>query len=301
MTITPQTVVALALTTLLSACKERTPELLPRPIEPQVEVVRDAGAAPLEDSGSATVAIQPTTRGPTGVIEGTVFLDGPLPAPEVLTVPASSRSNPGCADAARRYATPFDVSTPGLFPGALVTAEARAEGLGSPAQRRFSVRDCDVTPRYIFAKENDTIVMGLDSQRSHLPHIGGTGSTIDQLLIRGQPDRELTFSNPGTFPLQFRDLPEFVGAMIYRMRQRFIETTDASGHFRINDVPVGEVPVNAWYPGTIAARSVATVRAGETTTLVFHLHAAPRRGTRPVGIRYPDGTVRTDAGVIIPQ
>lgn len=306
MTIAKRTVVALVVTTLLSGCKERTPELLPRVPEPtQSPVVTDAQQAP---NDSPTAVAQPTPNdpqnvvaGPTGTIEGTVYLDGPMPAAEQLTVPPSSRSNPGCQDAARRYALPFDITTPGLFPGALVTVEARAPGLGSPARRRLSVRDCDVTPRYIFAKENDTILIGLDSQRSHLPHIGGTGSTIDQLLIRGMADRELNFQSPGTFPVQFRDLPEFVGAMIYRMRQRFIETTDSSGHFRITDVPVGEFPINAWYPGTSPRTQRVTVRAGESTTVEFHL-VPVARGRAPVqGIRHSDGTVRTPTGEIIPQ
>jgi hypothetical protein len=289
--------------TMLSACKERTPELIPRVAEPTPVVLHDAGATSGDSSPTPTAIAIPTATatGPTGVIAGTVFLDGPMPAPEPLTVPPSSASNPGCRDAARRYALPFDVVTPGPFAGALVTAEARAPGLGEPVRRRIAVRDCDITPRYIFAKENDVVLLGLDSQRSHLPHVGGIGATIDQLLIRGQPDRELNFPNPGTFPVQMRDLPEFVGAMVYRMRQRFIETTDAVGHFRIADVPVGDVPVNAWYPGTVAARSIAAVRVGQTTTLEFHLRPAPRGRTPVEGIRHSDGTVRTDAGVIIPQ
>ncbi len=230
-----------------------------------------------------------------------MLLDGPLPAVERLELPAAFQSVPGCADAARRYSQPFEVSTPGPFPGALVSAEARAPGLGPPVTRRLVVRDCDVAPRFVFAKENDPVFLATESRRPHLPTIVGSGATIDQLLIPGQPDRPLQFPSPGTFPVRIRDLPEFVGAMVYRLRQRFIDTTDVQGRFRIADVPVGSVAVNAWYPGTIASRQVAVVSAGQVTRLEFHLVAAPIRREPVVGIRHPDGTVRTDSGVIIPQ
>ncbi len=264
------------------------------------EVSQDVVSASAPDAAADATAELPVP-GPTGTIEGVVLLDGPLPAPERLELPAAFQGVAGCGDAARRYAQRFDISSPGPFPGALVAAEARAPGLGPPVPRRLIVRDCDITPRFVFAKENDPVLLGTEGRRPHLPTIVGSGAMIDQLLIPGQPDRTLQFPSPGTYPVRIRDLPEFVGAMIYRLRQRFIDTTDVQGRFRIAEVPVGRVTVNAWYPGAIASQQVATVSAGQVARLEFHLVPAPVHREPVVGIRHPDGTVRTDSGVIIPQ
>lgn len=251
--------------------------------------------APEVPGGSAPVA------GPTGIIEGIVRLDGPLPAPQPLELPAAFSGKRGCPDAARRYAQMFDVTSPGPIAGALVSAEARAPGLGAPVVRRITVRDCDVVQRYLFAKENDVIELETTAHSPHLPVIVGTGETINQLLIPGQNPRQLVFTTPGQFPITFRDLPPFVGAMVYRLRQRFIDTTDVQGHFRITDVPVGDVTVHAWMPGAMESRGTATVRAGQTTTLDFHLSPAPAPRQPVQGVRHNDGTVRTPSGQIIPQ
>jgi hypothetical protein len=252
-------------------------------------------AAPVVPGGNGPV------EGPTGTIEGIVRIEGPLPAPQALELPAAFSGKRGCADAARRYAQVFDVSSPGPLGGVLVSAEARAPGLGTPVVRRITVRDCDVVQRYLFAKENDIIELETIAHAPHLPVIVGTGETINQLLIPGQNPRPLVFSTPGQFPITFRDLPPFVGAMVYRLRQRFIDTTDVQGHFRITEVPVGSVVVHAWIPGAVESRGTAVVRAGETTTLDFRLSPAPVPRQPVQGVRHNDGTVRTPSGQIIPQ
>ncbi|MDP3274597.1 MAG: carboxypeptidase-like regulatory domain-containing protein [Deltaproteobacteria bacterium] len=298
------------LITFVSACRSPTPTpvvantLPPTPAVPLVAAV-DAGE-PVADVSVPTVDVpggSGPVQGPTGVLEGTVILDGPMPAPVRLEIPPTSASNPGCADAARRYGQAFDISTPGAIPGALVAVEARAPGLGAPVTRRIVVRDCDVVPRFVFAKENDPVLLSTSSRQSHLPTIVGSGASIDQLLIAGQADRVLSFPGPGTYPVRLRNLPEFVGAMIYRLRQRFIDTTDSAGHFRIAEIPVGEVSVNAWYPNAIADRRTVSIRDGQVTRVEFHIRPAPQpdpTGSNQ-GIRHNDGTVRTPSGQIIPQ
>ena len=77
-----------------------------------------------------------------------------------------------------------------------------------------------------------------------------------------------------------RDLPEFVGAVVMVLPNRFIETTDTQGRFRFTDVPVGNVLVHAWYPGTEEARNVVAVHANATSTVEFHLHQ-PAEPTPP--------------------
>lgn len=298
----------------IGACREPSPATSRETVASHdAQRAREAGAG-LDDrdseAGEASVALAGATEvpggdgpvpGPTGTIEGTVFLDGPIPRGEPIELAAAFAGRRGCADAARRYSQPFDVSSPGPIAGVLVAAEARAPGLGPVVTRRLTVRDCDVAQRYLFAKENDLIELESISRVPHIPVIVGTGETINQLLLPGQPPRRLVFAQPGEYPVTFRDLPEFVGAMIYRLRQRFIDTTDVAGRFRITEVPVGSVPINAWIPGAMPSRTTVTVREGQTTTIDFHLVPAPRPRQPVQGIRHNDGTVRTPSGQIIPQ
>lgn len=298
----------------VAGCREPTPQTQSNNTSPRppaaaqdsgvVEPAADSGV-PEGDGGTFGLTNVPgagsAVAGPTGTIEGTVFLDGPIPAGDPIELPAAFLGRRGCPDAARRYAQPFDITTPGPLGGVLVAAEARAPGLGPVVTRRIVVRDCDVAQRFIFAKENDIIELEAASRTPHLPVIVGAGESINQLLIPGQTPRRLVFPQPGEFPLTFRDLPEFVGAMVYRLRQRFIDTTDVAGRYRITDVPVGTININAWIPGARPSQLSVVVTAGQTTRQDFHLTAAPRQRQPVQGVRHNDGTVRTPTGQIIPQ
>jgi hypothetical protein len=295
----------------VASCREPAPltSVPNNATRPTSNAVADAGAV-VDAGGVADGAAFGVTQvpggsapveGPTGTIEGVVRIEGPLPAATPIELPSTFAAKRGCADAARRYAQAFDVSSPGPIGGALVSAEARAPGLGPVVTRTITVRDCDVAQRYIFAKENDIIELESIAHDPHLPVVVGTGESINQLLIPRQNPRRLVFTSPGQYPITFRDLPPFAGAMIYRLRQRFIDTTDVQGHYRITDVPVGTVIVHAWIQGAVESRGTAVVTAGQTTQLDFRLNPAPVARPPVQGVRHNDGTVRTPTGQIIPQ
>jgi hypothetical protein len=254
----------------------------------------DAGRAP-SDAGSAArdAARDVSTRpaGPLGSIEGTVYLDGPIRRGAPINVTGAWASRPACRDAALRYAWPFDTTTPGVFPGALVAAEARTDAPPAAVDRVMTFRDCDIVPRVLFAREGDRILFHADTRENHLPHITGSGASIDQVLIPGQADQEKHLPGPGRYPVAARDLPEFVGAVLFVLPNRFIDTSDVQGHFRIADVPVGNVLVHAWYPGTEEARNVVAVAEGQVAHVEFHLHQAAEPHAAPPA---------RDAGIPVP-
>jgi hypothetical protein len=272
----------------------------PKP-EPAVTAWRDAPAVadsgPTRRDAAADIYVPAAPPGPTGTIEGTVYLDGPIRRSTTrLEVPPAWRNNPGCRDAALRYSQPFDISEPGPMPGALVFAEAREISPGPVREHRIIVRDCDIVPRITFATHRDRIVFHADTRMNHIPRILGVeGATIARVLVPGQPDLEVPTPTPGRYPITVQDLPEWVGGMLWVLGNRFIDTTDVQGHFRITDVPVGQVPVNAWYLGTTEAREIVTVRANQTTRVDFHLRQLPPRPAPP-----PQAPVQ-DAGIPVPQ
>lgn len=197
-----------------------------------------------------------------------------LPAP-ALTLTDAQRAMPGCVDAALRYAQPFDVSGPGPLPGALVAVEATDHEPGTPRDRRMTFRDCDVQPRVLFVSQNDRVYFHSDAHRPVLPHVRGTGNPIDQLIIPGANDVLITLPRRGEYPVNVQGMPPFVGAMIMVLPNRHIATTDGQGHFRLDEVPVGEHTINAWFIATQASRARVTVRPGEVTRVDLTLRYTP--------------------------
>jgi hypothetical protein len=231
---------------------------------------RDAAA-----SASADVYVPAVPAGPTGTVEAAVFLDGPLrPGPEIQ-VASTWASRPGCRDAARRYSQPFDVTSPGPFPGALVFVEAHESSQAPVRDVLITFRDCDIVPRVVFATNRDRIILHSDSRQSHLPTITGSGAAIDMLLGPTQRDIERHLPHAGRYPITTRDLPEYTQTLLFVLANRFMAAAGADGVGRVTDVPVGRHLVHAWYPGTLEAREVVEVREGQTAHVVFHLHQAP--------------------------
>lgn len=258
---------------LVSPACSRSPSFSQHPMH--ASAADASHAVDVHIAHASDAAIAPTRPlGPAGTVEGVVYLDGPIRRGPAIPVQPAWQNRPGCRDAALRYAWPFDATTPGVFPGALVAAEAHAAAPATPQSRVMTFRDCDITPRALFSREGDRILFRADTRQNHLPHITGSGASIDQVLIPSQGDQERRISGPGRYPVTVRDLPEFVGAVLFVLPNRFIDTTDTVGHFRIADVPVGNVVVHAWYPGTAEARNVVAITAGHTSTVDFHLQQA---------------------------
>jgi hypothetical protein len=273
-----------------TACSHRNAES-PRP-DAHVTPAAPAHDARTTTDAATADAAPVVPAGPSGTIEGSVFLDGPIRRGPAIQVPSAWQNHPGCRDAALRYAWPFDTTTPGPFAGALVAAEAHTSAPVHPVDRVMTFRDCDIVPRALFAREGDRILFHPDTRQNHLPHITGSGASIDQVLIPGQADQEKRLPGPGRYPVTVRNLPEFVGGLLFVLPNRFIDTSDTQGHFRITDVPVGNVVVHAWYPGAVEARNVVAVRANETAQVEFHLHQAPSETPNPPS--------RGDAGPVPP-
>jgi hypothetical protein len=145
--------------------------------------------------------------------------------------------------------------------------------------------------RVIFATLRDRIYFHADTRETHLPHIDGSEAVIDQALIPGQADLQRNVPRAGVYPVTVRSMPQFVRSALFVLPNRFIDTTDAQGHYRLSDVPVGNVVINAWYPGARPERVVVAIQAGQTATAYFHMHQEPERRAPPAG----------DSGIPAPQ
>ncbi len=266
--------VAFQTTLALASCARPQPRI-PRPNAPALDAARATDATTDATIRAPEVYVPPRAPGPTGTIEGSVSLDGEVRRGPAIVPGPTWQGHPGCREAAMRYAAPFDISTAGPFPGALVAAEALESELPTPRDRRIEFHECDITPRFIVAHVRDRIFFHTSARTPLLPSIVGGGQVIDQLLIPGSGDQERHVRGPGRYPIAVRTLPEWVQTVLLVMANRYFDQTNDQGHFRITDVPVGNVTVHAWYPGTLEQRVVVAVRANETATADFHLRQAP--------------------------
>lgn len=279
------------LTTALAFTACQKPQ---EPTPPAVSTpVRDAGTAGTAARDVAPIPVD-ASDGPTGTLEGTVTLTGPIPQAQPITLDAATTRRAGCAESAREfYARPFGLASPGLMPAALVTIDARSRN-PPPARRRYAnFHDCHIEPRLLVMSLNDELRLHAETSQHHFPKVDGMGATIAQLLQRSE-DQVKQLQRPGRYILHSVNFPNWVQTPLLVTPNWFYDQTDAGGRYRIEHVPVGTYPVHAWFPGTTTADGTITIRPNEVTHQDFALTPLPSSQ-----VRAPQAPP-VDAGPIIP-
>ncbi len=191
----------------------------------------------------------PPYAGPTGVVEGTVYVSGP-PAP-----PLMGKTYDKCRDAARMYGKTFREG-PALPDGRRPLADAVVAVTGYSgfvAEKReaekLDIVDCAYSAR--------TIVMTL-GQRIEIKN-KSVGLMFGPAL-ENQPAPALMMATPGSdavklYPAQmgrFRIIDkagsDWMEADVYVLGHPLHAATDERGHFRIEGVPVGKLKVGVRHP-----------------------------------------------------
>jgi hypothetical protein len=273
----------------LAAC-QKPPEPSPPPVSTPV---RDAGTPRVSARDAAPIPVD-AADGPTGTLEGTVTLTGPIPQAQPITLDAATARRAGCTESAREfYARPFGLASPGVMPAALVTVDARSRNPPPPRRRYANFYDCHIEPRLLVMSLNDELRMHAETSQHHFPKVDGMGATIAQLLQRTE-DQVKQLQRPGRYILHSVNYPNWLQTPLLVTPNWFYDQSDPSGHYRIEHVPVGTYPVHAWFPGTTTADGTVTIRANETTRQDFALTPLP-----PSQVRPPQPPP-VDAGPIIP-
>lgn len=140
----------------------------------------------------------------------------------------------------------------------------------------------------------DELFMHAETNAYHLPKVDGLGSTISQLLQRGE-DQAKHVMQPGRYIIHSVTFPPWMQTPLVVTPNPFYDQTDREGHYRIEHLPPGTYTMHAWFPNATPVDATVTVRAGETTRQNLSLTPFPDAQIRP-----NQPPTLPDAGPVIP-
>lgn len=257
----------------LGACKSKGAKAHPSPIPSMSNGI--AFGVPVLAS-SIEAALNPEHLepydGPYGIVEGTVKVDGG-PMPETGLNPPPDT----CPEAAVAYARTGRVDAKGMLGDALVTVTGYHAFVPPPSHAvEVTIKGCAYDRRLYDVTFGQPIdVRDLDD-KPYLPHLeGARADALRVTLPHGAPIR-ISPLEPRPMVLVEDMLHPWMVAPVFVLKYPTHTTTTLDGHFRIENVPVGHVAVNAFHPGlsTVPKREV-DVKAGEVTKVDFVIPFVP--------------------------
>ena len=192
----------------------------------------------------------PPYKGPTGVIEGTVYVTGD-PAPPVM-----GKSFDKCREGEAFYAKTFREG-PTLDGGKRTLADAivAVTGYGGyyiPEKRPsklISVSHCAYGARTIDMTFGQALeVKNEGSKPMFAPDFENQPSPAIMVATLGGDPVRLYPKKPGRYRLVDRIGNTWMDADVFVLLQPLHAVTDASGHFRIEGVPVGKLKIGVDHP-----------------------------------------------------
>jgi hypothetical protein len=217
----------------------------------------DAGPMNALPIGAASVAYVvnpgnlPSYDGPTGSVEGTVFVKGP-PSPDVPNLDV--RACPAALDTYGKVFREGPARPDGTRPlGDAVVAVTGYEGFFIPekqeAQRLAISASCGYPTRTIATTFGQRLEFVNDSKFPFAPYLE---DAFQPAVMIAPPERngepvKLYPPQAGYFTLKDR-LQPFVRGDVYVMRQPLHAVTNVAGYYRIDGVPVGKLKVGARLP-----------------------------------------------------
>ncbi|HXN33603.1 MAG TPA: hypothetical protein VN894_17160 [Polyangiaceae bacterium] len=224
--------------------------------------------------------------GPTGSVEGTVFVRGP-DAPEVSGIDVRA-----CPAALDTYGKVFRAG-PRRADGARPLADAIVVVTGysgylpekNEAERVTISANCGYPSRSIALTFGQRLDIANDSTLPFAPYLEG-GPQLTVMVAppqqKGEPVK-LFPARADFFPLRDQ-LQKFVREDVYVLRQPLHAVSDTQGHFRIDGVPAGRVKIGARLAAILdEADKDVDVRSGNVESVELFLTYAPADASTPRG------------------
>jgi plastocyanin len=173
-------------------------------------------------------------------------------------------------------------------------AEAAVYLRGLPAVARpprthvIRQRDLRFVPSMMVVVKGDTIAFPNDD-RGQEHNVFSPAPYFDLKRYRGGVSRQQVFDTLGESEI-FCNIHESMHADVLVVEREPIAITDASGRFRLDELPPGDYQLVVWRPHSAETVVPVHVEAGKTVEVPvdIQLGAAPSRHRRKDGTPYPD-------------
>lgn len=218
----------------------------------------------------------PEYKGPTGVLEGTVYVTGD-PAPTVM-----GKSFDRCPAAADVYAKAFRDGPP-LPNGSRVLADAVLGVTGyagfvvtekNPA-KSIAIRNCAFSQRSVDMTFGQALEIKNEGGHSMMfaPDFENQSSPAIMVATPGSDPVKLYPKQPGRYRLIDRVGNAWLDADVFVSVTPLHAVSDVNGHYRIEGVPVGKMSLHAWHPAIDKAfDKEIDVKDGVVTTVDVTIH-----------------------------
>jgi hypothetical protein len=188
----------------------------------------------------------PAYTGPTGSVEGTIHIDGPG-APEVKGIDFGK-----CPDGARTYGMLFREGPPAAdgsrpLPDAVVAVTGYS-GFYLPEKseaQTLTIDDCAFASRTVAMTFGQRLEISNKSKELWAPMLAQAPMPVLMMATSNGDPVKLYPPHPGYFTLVDKGSHPWAVANVYALLQPLHAVSDASGHYRIDGVPVGKLKVNA--------------------------------------------------------
>jgi hypothetical protein len=207
---------------------------IPHPVDEVEKVLNPEGKAPY--------------TGKTGTVRGRITATGDPPPETGLAIPAD------CPDAREAYKTAFRVSPKGGAVDALVTVTGAKEfvPVKTPAVA-VKIKGCafDQTAYALTFGQRLEIqnLDAIDSKLSYIPFLDPAPyRSVNVALPQGRPVKVYAFQPAVNYVLRDYMKRPFLTARVFVLKFSTHDITDGDGNYVIENVPVGPVQVDAFFP-----------------------------------------------------
>ena len=273
---------SLLLPVLLVACASSCSNQAPadQPAAPPADGAADAPAASSSAPGGRTRVAAATLTGSEpyasdtlGALHGTVLFTGTAPE----RFPQGADKNADCKhhpDVDQRQN--LVVVNDGKLAGAFVRLASGYDEAQVPAlvdaPLTLDQKGCMYVPRVLGLRVGQTLrVTNLDPTAHNVHAVPKRNDEVNRNMGRGQAPLEFRFERPER-PVPFKcDIHPWMGAAVFVEEHPWYDVSDASGAFRIRDVPPGEYVVEAVHEKLGKVSAQVTVAAGQSTGFTLTL------------------------------
>jgi hypothetical protein len=249
------------------------------------ELMNSAGLGPDELRRALNPTNLPVYSGPTGAVEGKVWVEGP-PSPDVAI------DAPRCPGAVALYGKRFREGPPrGADAGAgralvdTVVAVTGYKGFYVPEKREAAsvlIDGCGYTQRTVTMTFGQRLEVRNTSTEFWSPVLEPAPNAVFMMAPpRASEPVRLYPKRPGLFRLGDHDR-KYVNADLYAFLHPLHTVTSSAGHYRIDGVPVGKVKVNARHPAIEdETTQEIEIRANVVAQVDLVIHYTPKDAGAP--------------------